>query len=100
MYATLYPEWAQKQHSSQHRKRVMLPPDGDPTNPDIRSAEVVFDAIQMSDHSVIAHFAVFRPTPEDIARLQDGGLLELCILGEGVQPFSLITIHEHDEPRT
>lgn len=93
MHLVLVPEWVKDRYPKSVTK-VLLPPDGDMTNPDIRSAEVLLDTVPLSDGSYApVHRAYFQPSKEDISLLNHGGLLEFHVLSFSVTPFGLGIVH-------
>lgn len=66
----------------------MGPPKG--VSPDeCGTAEMLVSPVSLSSGVGRPHYAYFRPSAEDLERLNAGGFLELALYGNGVQPFGL-----------
>lgn len=64
------------------------PPEG-VSDEDCGTVEMIASETTRETFGTLSHFAFFKPTPDELAVLQAGGVLELCQIGAAVQPFAL-----------
>jgi hypothetical protein len=67
---------------------AMGPPRG-VSDDDCGTVEMLIGGQPLPGFTGRAQYAYYRPTPEELEQLLAGGFLELCQIGNVVQPFSL-----------
>lgn len=87
MHCIPVPELAERTHPDAE-KLVIAPPNGDLTNDECRSADVLVEKTKFMGKETGIFRAYFAFDEDDIDRLAiNGGVVEFHLIGTGIQPF-------------